>query len=302
MSKKRGLGRGLGSLISTSKPSSQQTSQPDEQEIESSISDSKGNSNSDSNLKNLPVELIVRGIYQPRRDMEESALEELSASIKAKGLLQPVVVRQLSANKYELIAGERRWRASQLAGLVKIPALIKEVSDEDTAALSLIENIQRENLNPIEEAFAYQRLQDDFNLTQQDVADAVGKSRSAVANIIRLLKLNNEVIEYLERGDLEMGHARAMLSLEDKEQVKAAEDVINKTLNVRQTEDLVKKMQLPKKETPAKKIDPNISQLEELLAQKIGANVAIKQGKKGGSLTIKYSDLNELDGILARIH
>ena len=259
----------------------------------------------DRELKDLPVEFVVRGKYQPRRDMHPDALEELAESIKEQGIMQPIVVRPLAENKYEIIAGERRWRAAQLAGLAEIPALVREVPDEAAIAMALIENIQREDLNPIEEAIALSRLQQEFELTQQEVAKAVGKSRTAVTNLLRLMALNPEVKKMLEYGDLEMGHARALLSLTDVEQLEAAQAVVSKGLSVRQTESLVRRLLQEKEqgEKKNKKIDPNIKSLEDDLSAKIGARVAIQCNAKGkGKLVISYNSLDELDGVLEHIN
>lgn len=258
----------------------------------------------DRELKDLPVEFVVRGKYQPRRDMHSDALEELAESIKEQGIMQPIVVRPVGNNRYEIIAGERRWRAAQLAGLENVPALVREVPDEAAIAMALIENIQREDLNPIEEAIALSRLQKEFELTQQEVAQAVGKSRTAVTNLLRLMALNSEVKKLLENGDLEMGHARALLPLSDMEQPEAARTVVSKELSVRQTESLVRRI-LQEKEQGAKKlkkVDPNIKALEDDLSEKIGARVAIQCNAKGkGKLVISYNSLDELDGVLAHI-
>ena len=258
----------------------------------------------DGELKDLQVEFVVRGKYQPRRDMHSDALEELAESIKEQGIMQPIVVRPVSENRYEIIAGERRWRAAQLAGLANVPALIREVPDEAAIAMALIENIQREDLNPIEEAIALSRLQKEFELTQQEVAQAVGKSRTAVTNLLRLMALNTEVKKLLENGDLEMGHARALLPLSDMEQLETSRTVVSKELSVRQTESLVRRI-LQEKERgakKAKKVDPNIKALEEELSEKVGARVAIQCNAKGkGKLVISYNSLDELDGVLAHI-
>ena len=259
----------------------------------------------DQQLKKLPIEFVVRGKYQPRRDMNPDALEELAESIKEQGIMQPIVVRPVADNKYEIIAGERRWRAAQLAGLADVPVLVREVADEAAIAMALIENIQREDLNPIEEAIALSRLQQEFELTQQEVAQAVGKSRTTVTNLLRLIALNTEVKKMLEYGDLEMGHARALLSLSETEQLEAAQTIIAKGLSVRQTESLVRRL-LQEKEQGAKKkkrIDPNIKALEDDLSSKVGAQVAIQCNAKGkGKLVISYNSLDELDGVLAHIH
>lgn len=260
----------------------------------------------DGDLKNIPVDLIQRGKYQPRTDMHEEALEELAASIRVQGVMQPIVVRPISSDKYEIIAGERRWRATQIAGLDSIPAIIKPVGDEAAIAMSLIENIQRENLNPIEEAMALKRLQDEFELTQQEVADAVGKSRATVTNLMRLIGLTIDVRRMLEHGDLEMGHARALLSLPDIQQSEAARSVVGKGLSVRQTESLVRRLIAEagsSNSASTKIVDPDIKNLEESLADKLGAKVMIQHTVKGkGRLVLKYNSLDELDGILSHIN
>ena len=260
----------------------------------------------DGDLKNIPIDLIQRGKYQPRTDMHEEALEELAASIRAQGVMQPIVVRPISSDKYEIIAGERRWRASQIAGLDSIPAIIKLVGDEAAIAMSLIENIQRENLNPIEEAMALKRLQDEFELTQQEVADAVGKSRATVTNLMRLIGLSIDVRRMLEHGDLEMGHARALLSLPDIQQSEAARSVVGKGLSVRQTESLVRRLIAQagsNNRAGPKMVDPYIKNLEENLADKLGAKVMIQHTVKGkGQLVLKYNSLDELEGILSHIN
>ena len=257
----------------------------------------------DGDLKNIPVDLIQRGKYQPRTDMHEEALEELSASIKNQGVMQPIVVRPISLDKYEIIAGERRWRATQMAGLDTIPAIVKPVGDEAAIAMALIENIQRENLNPIEEAMALKRLQDEFELTQQEVADAVGKSRVTVTNLMRLIGLHIDVRRMLEHGDLEMGHARALLALPDEQQTSAARVVSGKGLSVRQTEALVRRLTSESGTVKSQQAsDPDIKNLEDNLAEKLGAKVMIQHTAKGkGKVVVKYNSLDELDGILAHI-
>ncbi len=258
----------------------------------------------DGDLKNIPVELIQRGKYQPRTDMHEEALEELAASIKTQGVMQPIVVRPISSNKYEIIAGERRWRATQMACLDTIPAIVKPVGDEAAIAMALIENIQRENLNPIEEAMALKRLQDEFELTQQEVADAVGKSRVTVTNLIRLIGLHISVRRMLEHGDLEMGHARALLALPDEEQTSAARMVSGKGLSVRQTEALVRRLTSGSGAAQSKQAsNPDIKNLENNLAEKLGAKVMIQHTAKGkGKVVVRYNSLDELDGILGHIN
>jgi ParB family chromosome partitioning protein len=266
----------------------------------------------DGQLVKLPVEWLQRGKYQPRRDMDQTALEELAHSIKAQGVMQPIVVRPYSnaekpAVRYEIIAGERRWRATQLAGVDTIPAVIRDVSDDAAIAMALIENIQRENLNPMEEAVALQRLKDQYELTHQEVADAVGKSRVTVTNLLRLMSLTDEVRRMLERGDLEMGHARALLGLSDNAQRDAANQVVGKGLSVRQTEALVRnalqqKDQDKNSKTTATETDPDIRRLQDDLSTKIGVPVTVQHGSKGaGKLVLHYSSLDELDGILAHI-
>ena len=291
MSKKaRGLGRGLDALLN----STRSYSQSDE-----------AVSSEDGNLKELPVDIIQRGKYQPRVDMNQETLEELAASIKAQGVVQPIVVRPVgNEGKFEIIAGERRWRASQLAGLHTIPTIIRDVPDEAAVAMALIENIQREELNPIEEAAALQRLIDEFDMTHQQAAEAVGRSRVAVTNLLRLLSLNGDVKRMLGNGDLEMGHARALLTLEDNKQIQAAHQVVAKSLSVRETEKMVKRIingfETPKHKTPI--TNPDVERLENNLSEKLGAKVKIMYKESGkGKLEIQYNSLDELDGILAHI-
>lgn len=256
-------------------------------------------------LERLPLGQLTRGKYQPRRDIQPEALEELADSIRAQGVMQPIVVRPIGDNRYEIIAGERRWRAAQLAELDVIPAVIRDVSDEVALALALIENIQRENLNAIEEAMALKRLGEEFALTQQQIADAVGKSRTQVANLLRLLALDPEVQTLLERGDLDMGHARALLTLNSTQQRQVAHEVVNNDMTVRATEALVKKVQTS--QTPAKAASrqakmPDVAKLETQLGELLGAPVSIDHGQKGkGKVTIRYTSLEELDGILMHI-
>tara|TARA_B110001469_G_scaffold126364_1_gene143842 strand:+ start:2347 stop:3219 length:873 start_codon:yes stop_codon:yes gene_type:complete len=288
MVKKRGLNRGLEALL-------QGAGSLDVELTTHSDATKDG-------LQELPVEWIQRGVYQPRRDMDPETLEELASSIRVHGIMQPIVVRSVGTDRYEIIAGERRWRAAQLAELASIPALIKEVPDEAAIAMALIENIQREDLNAIEEAFALQRLQDEFELTQQQVADAVGKSRSAIANLLRLLHLSEPVRLMLERGDLEMGHARSLLALSGEQQLQSARDVVAKGLSVRQTEELVRKAQQQPKVVTKQDPDANTKSLQNRLSDAIGAAVNIKQTAKGkGTLTISYASLDQLDGIIARL-
>jgi len=292
-SRKRGLGRGLDALLASANTASVRTDEP--------LVDETG---VDGQLKSVPVDLIQRGKYQPRRDIEPESLQELADSIRAQGLMQPIVIRPVSDKRYEIIAGERRWRAAQLAGLDAIPAMVRDVGDDTAIAMALIENIQREDLNPIEEAAALQRLQTEFELTQQQVAEAVGKSRSTVANLLRLMALQPDVRRLLEHGDLDMGHARCLLALEGETQSHAARTVVGRGLSVRQTEALVRQWQASAqgedKATPT--IDPNIRQLQDELSDKLGTPVNIQHGAGGkGRLVLNYSSLDELDGILAHI-
>ncbi|MDX1626308.1 MAG: ParB/RepB/Spo0J family partition protein [Wenzhouxiangellaceae bacterium] len=255
-------------------------------------------------LKNLPIEMIRPGRYQPRTGMDPDRLEELADSIRAQGVVQPVVVRPLGSGKgYELIAGERRWRASQKAGLAEIPAVIRDVPDEVTLAMALIENIQRENLNPMEEAGALRRLIDEFELTHEQVAANVGRSRTSVTNLLRLLELQPQVRELVDEGKIDMGHARALLSLTGNDQVSAARQVVNLDLSVRQTEALVKRLKEGRPEKkPAPTKNPDIERLEQELTEDLCAPVTLKHSASGkGQLTIRYTTLDELDGILERI-
>lgn len=286
--KKRGLGRGLDALLGGTSVDALQE--------EATQIDSR-------ELQYVPLDLIQRGKYQPRRDMDQTALEELAASIRVQGVMQPIVLRPIGGGRFEIVAGERRWRASQLASQEKIPAMVRDLPDEAAIAMALIENIQREDLNPIEEAIALQRLQQEFQLTQQQVAEAVGKSRVTITNLLRLIALPEEVKTLLSHGDLEMGHARALLGLPLEQQVEGARHVVARGLTVRQTEALVRQW-LAHKEKPSAKVkaDPDIARLEQKLAEKLGSPVQIKHGQKGkGQLVIRYSSLDELQGVLAHI-
>jgi len=263
-------------------------------------------------LAKLPLDLLQRGRYQPRIDMRTETLAELAESIKAQGVVQPIVVRALAApeagesQRYEIIAGERRWRAAQMAGLTEIAAVIRHIPDDAAIAIALIENIQRENLNPLEEARALTRLITEFGLTHQEAADAVGRSRAAVSNLLRLLELAPEVCELLEKRTIEMGHARALLALtQRRQQTEVGLLVAKKGLSVRETEALVRRLQAPagggSAEAAASR-DPNVERLEQELAEKLGARVAIQHGSGGkGKLVVSYNSLDELDGILAHI-
>ncbi|XKH60184.1 ParB/RepB/Spo0J family partition protein [Halomonas sediminis] len=320
MTRKRALGRGLDALIGAGarrreslEVFGKELAGADlfgaplaaEEGLGTSESDIEAPEVAKDRLDYLPLGQLSRGKYQPRRDIQPEALEELADSIRAQGVMQPIVVRPTGTDRYEIIAGERRWRAAQLAELDVIPAVIREVTDEVALALALIENIQRENLNAIEEALALKRLGEEFSLTQQQVADAVGKSRTQVANLLRLLALDPEVQTLLERGDLDMGHARALLSLPGVKQRQIAHEVVNKDLTVRATESLVKKYQLegePARAESSRPQLPDVARLETQLGELLGAPVAIQHGNRGkGKLTIRYTSLEELDGILEHI-
>ncbi|MGB3917700.1 ParB/RepB/Spo0J family partition protein [Thiothrix litoralis] len=283
MVKKPALGRGLDMLLSSVRGEGEQAD--------------------DTVLKTLPVERIRPGQYQPRTRMDPDALQELADSIKAQGLVQPVVVRKLGGGEYELIAGERRWRASQLAGLHEIPAVVREIPDQAAAAMSLIENIQREDLNALEEAGALRRLIDEFGLTHQQTAEAVGRSRAAVTNLLRLLDLQAETKALVDAGQLEMGHARALLALQGRQQVDIAEKVAQRQMSVRETERWVKNIQeAGQKPATEFKPPPDVVKLEQTLADTLGAKVAIRYNRTGkGKLVIEYNSLDELDGILGHI-
>jgi ParB family chromosome partitioning protein len=285
--KKRALGRGLDALLGMGAEQSEAAGR-----------------NSDE-LKSIPVDLIQRGRYQPRVDMKSETLQDLADSIKVQGVIQPIVIRAIDGpNRFEIIAGERRWRAAQLAGLHEIPAIVRDASDEVTASVALIENIQREDLNPLEEAEGLHRLVHEFSLTHEDVAEAVGRSRASVTNLLRLLDLHPEVKKLLETGELEMGHGRALAGLPTAMQAQAARKIAAAGMSVRQTERLVKELRSPEKSTPAPTapVDPDVRQLEESLSGRLGANVMIRHGRNGkGTLSITYNSLDELDGILEHI-
>lgn len=285
--KTRGLGRGLDALLGA-RVAGERT-----EEIEAA-----------EGLRQLPIERIQRGRFQPRTDIRPESLKELVESIKAQGVIQPIVVRALDDERYELIAGERRWRASQLAGLETIPALVREVSDRIILAIALIENVQREDLNPLEEAGAYERLLKEFQMTHAEVAEAVGKSRATITNILRLLDLNEAVRRLLERGELEMGHARALLGLPGEEQRQAATTVVARGLSVRETEALARRLRSARPAPQsAATVDPDVLRLQEDLSGRIGARVRIRQRSTGrGTLSIEYDNLDQLEGILAHIH
>ncbi len=258
---------------------------------------------SDGELRYLPVATIRPGRYQPRTNMDETALTELADSIRTHGVVQPIVVRETPAGDYELIAGERRWRAAQMAGLDVIPSVVRRVADEIALAVGLIENIQRENLNPVEEANGLRRLLDEFGLTHQQVADSIGRSRAAVSNLLRLLNLDPAVRAHLENGRLEAGHARAILSLPREQQLAAADTVIQQRLSVRQTEQLVRRYLSGKRKEKRKTApkDADLRQLEEELSQQLAATVSLEQRGQGGRVIIEYNSLDELEGILERL-
>ncbi|MFW2371719.1 MAG: ParB/RepB/Spo0J family partition protein [Gammaproteobacteria bacterium] len=293
--KKRGLGRGLDALLGSAANVNDLTNP-----APASTSDRQ-----QSGLQHIGVDLIQRGTYQPRVHFEPESLQELADSIRAQGVVQPIVVRPLPAGRYELIAGERRWRASQLAGLSDIPAVIKDLDDQSAAAVSLIENIQRENLNPLEESRALQRLIDEFSLTHQEVAETVSRSRTMVTNLLRLKDLNEDVKRLLDERQIEMGHARALLAISGTDQSQLAHKVAKKGLSVRETERLVKHFLNPSPQPNASssRIDPDIKRLSDELSERLGASVDI-QNKSGGKgkLVISYTSLDELDGILSKIH
>ncbi|MGM0983201.1 MAG: ParB/RepB/Spo0J family partition protein [Pseudomonadota bacterium] len=303
MTRKRALGRGLDALIGANARRHESLDLPEVDTSEAAPVLDPSENLVEERLERLPLGQLSRGKYQPRRDIQPEALEELADSIRAQGVMQPIVVRPVGESRYEIIAGERRWRAAQLAELDVIPAVIRDVTDEVALALALIENIQREDLNPVEEAMALKRLLDEFALTQQQVADAVGRSRAQVANLLRLLTLDPEVQTLLERGDLDMGHARALLALSGARQRKAAHEVVNKDLTVRDTEALVKRIASgepakPQREAPS----ADVAGLETRLAEVLGAPVKIQHGRGGkGRVTIRYASLDELDGILEHI-
>jgi ParB family chromosome partitioning protein len=281
MIKMKGLGRGLDALLAGS--------------------DAKA----EDELRNLPVERLKPGKYQPRTHMDQDSLLELAASIKAQGVMQPILVRAVDstpgAERYEIVAGERRWRASQLAGLAEVPVLVRSIPDEQALAMALIENIQRENLNPLEEAQGLQRLIDEFGLTHQQAADAVGRSRPAASNLLRLLQLTTAVQDLLMSGQLDMGHARALLPLTGAQQVAVAQRIVQKGLSVREAEQLVQQIVNPPKKATDKPVDRDLLRLEEDLADGLGANVQIRTNRKGaGKVTIEFNSLEQLDGLISR--
>lgn len=291
--KRRGLGRGLDALL---------TPQVKEPTIESE-KDSVESLPQDGELRKIAINQLAPGKYQPRKDMSDAALEELSLSIQSQGIIQPIVVRPIDKDEYEIIAGERRWRAAQLAQLTEVPCLIKDVPDESAVAIALIENIQREDLNAMEEAIALERLLNEFDLTHQEVAIAVGKSRTTITNLLRLNNLHDEVKVFLENGDIEMGHARALLALDHDLQAQAAVTVATKELTVRETEALIKKIKNPEEEKTVIEKDQVSINIEKDLADKLGLKVSVSHNQKGkGKLVISYSEFAELEKLIEKIH
>jgi len=281
--KKRGLGRGLDALLTD-------VQQDDDKNL-------------DDSLQYFPLDVLQPGKYQPRVDMSQESLDELAESIKAQGLVQPIVVRPVDDDRYEIIAGERRWRASKQAGLTEIPAVVRDVSDRSAIAMALIENIQRENLNPMEEANALHRLREEFEMTHQEAAQAVGRSRASVSNLLRLRNLNNPVKRLVENCDIEMGHARALLAIEGEEQTEVAQTIVEKGLSVRETEQLIRKLKKPSSSSKeAQGENEEIAKLEAMINDKLGKGFAIKHTSKGkGKLVIDYNDVDELKKIIKRI-
>jgi ParB family chromosome partitioning protein len=308
--KKRGLGRGLDALLGPAARPSRPADAPEgaaqpEAALAVAVDPATVTGEVDGTLRRLPVDVIQRGRYQPRVDMHPESLQNLADSISEQGVVQPIVVRSIGNGRYEIIAGERRWRAAQQAGLHEIPALIRDVEDRAAIAIALIENIQRENLNPLEEARALKRLIDEFEMTHEQAAQAVGRSRVAVSNLLRLLDLEDAVKGMVERRELEMGHARALLALSGGRQVEAARQVIARGLTVRATERLVQELQrtdVPRRPSSRASRDPDIQRLEARLSDRLGARVLIRHGAGGkGRLEIRYNSLDELDGILEHI-
>lgn len=300
MAKSKGLGRGLDALLATSK------SYTDKYNNEHTSDATATAALEQNELEQIPIEFLTPGKYQPRKDMADDALEDLAASIRVQGIIQPIIVRKIAENTYEIIAGERRWRAAQIAKLDTVPCLVKNIPDDAAVAIALIENIQREDLNAMEEAQALDRLMVEFKLTHQQVAQAVGKSRTTVTNILRLNGLQSPVKILLEHGDIDMGHARALLALEGNAQSELAAQVAEKGLTVRETERLVKKAQssqdTPKASNKQKVIDPDVKRLETSLTETLGALVKIDHNKNGkGKMVINFDDLEQLEGILGHI-
>jgi ParB family chromosome partitioning protein len=291
---KRGLGKGLDALLSTS-------AMAREKHAQSTQSNASASSNNER-LQDLPVECLQPGVYQPRQAMDEEALSDLCASIQSQGIIQPIVVRQLTSDSFEIIAGERRWRAAQQAGLKTVPCVIKSVQDKAAIAMALIENIQRENLNAIEESQALERLQSEFELTHQQIADVIGKSRAAVSNLLRLNSLQPEVKNLVIQQKIEMGHARALLALEKQEQVDIANEVAKRSLTVRQTEALVKKALSAPDKKAEKNIDQDAVSLSEMLSEKLQNKVSLIRGNNGkAKLTIMVDEPHKLEQLIAKL-
>jgi len=294
--KKRGLGRGLDALLGPSRSASKPAA----------VAVPEVTADSDSEFRTLGVELLQRGKYQPRVDMHNDSLEDLADSIRAQGVVQPIVVRPVGDGNYEIVAGERRWRAAQLAELKDVPVVVRDMDDRTAIAVALIENIQREDLNPLEEARALERLIEEFEMTHQEAAEAVGRSRAAVSNLLRLLELGEVATGLVQSGELDMGHARALLALDGSLQVDAARQVVDQGLSARATERLVKKLLAAGSQSGGKKRsprrDPDLVSLEQDLSDRVGAPVLVQPGQKGkGKLVISYNSLDELDGILEHI-
>ena len=304
--KKRGLGRGLDALLGPAKATpvaaTATASAPPPGSAADRVVSAEG---VEGELRSLGVERLRRGKYQPRVDMHNDSLEDLADSIRAQGVVQPIVVRPVDGGDFEIIAGERRWRAAQLAGLQEVPVVVRAMDDRTAIAVALIENIQRENLNPLEEAHALERLIEEFEMTHQQAAEAVGRSRAAVSNLLRLLDLGEVARGMVQRGELEMGHARALLALPATPQAEAARQIVKKGLSVRATERLVKQMLVDSRRpahAPVPRRDPDLVSLEQDLSDKVGAPVQVHHGARGkGKLVISYNSLDELDGILEHI-
>ncbi len=301
--KRKGLGRGLDALLGSALTAAvPEAGQPAAAPAAPAVEPGSGR---EGELRVLPIDLVQPGRYQPRQAIQPEALQELADSIRAQGVVQPVVVRPVADGRYELIAGERRWRAAQMAGRHEIPAVVRTVDDQAAMAMALIENIQREDLNPLEEARALYRLIEEFGLTHQETAQAVGRSRTAVSNLLRLLDLMPEVKALLEQGQLEMGHARALLALDGESQVEAARTLVARGFSVRETERWVKRLLAgagPAPRARQRRPDPDVARLEQRLSDRLGALVRLRQGRKGkGEIIIGYNSLDELEGILARL-
>ncbi|CAM2965122.1 ParB/RepB/Spo0J family partition protein [Vibrio rarus] len=291
---KRGLGKGLDALLSTS-AIAREKSAP-------TVDTKPVHASNSGDMQDIAVEQLQPGVYQPRTDMDEEALTELSASIRSQGIIQPIVVRQVDNRKYEIIAGERRWRAAKLAGLTQVPCVVKRVQDKAAIAMALIENIQRENLNAVEEAHALESLRTKFELSHQQIAEVIGKSRTAVSNLLRLNQLENEVKKLVSDGLLDMGHARALLAIDGKQQVELALHAVKKQLTVRQTEQLVKKTLQPPTKTDEKIIDQEAVNLSEKLSEQLGNEVSLIRNKSGkAKLTISIDEPHKLELLIAKL-